>query len=203
MSLVGYNALDRVSKVYSEPQKILDNLNTQVLGLLRKDVRAMADIPSGLLHDLNLAVEGSNHAGHVAVQDGMDLAMVAINWENMTLEFSGANNPLYIIRQGEVIERKADKHAICSFEPGSKSYTVHTLELEAGDNIFLATDGFVDQFGGPHGKKFMRRRFRELLVEAASMPISDQENFFRTRFDAWRGQEAQVDDVLVVSVKVP
>ena len=69
--------------------------------------------------------------------------------------------------------------------------------------LFLATDGFVDQFGGPKGKKFMRRRFRELLVETAALPVSEHESHLRNSFDTWRGEEEQVDDVLVVSMKVP
>ena len=80
---------------------------------------------------------------------------------------------------------------------------MQTLELQSGDTVFLATDGFVDQFGGPHGKKFMRRRFRELLIETASLPLVEHEPHLRSRFDAWRGEEEQVDDVLVVSVRVP
>ena len=67
----------------------------------------------------------------------------------------------------------------------------------------LATDGFVDQFGGPHGKKFMRRRFRELLVETASLPVMEHEAHLKHQFETWRGEEEQVDDVLVVSVRVP
>ena len=137
------------------------------------------------------------------IQDGMDMAMVALNWETMSLEYAGANNPLYVVRHGELIEMKADKRAICSFEPGAYAYTLQTLELQSGDNVFLATDGFVDQFGGPHGKKFMRRRFRELLVETASLPSSQQERHLERTFNVWKGDEAQVDDVLVVSVKVP
>ena len=204
LSLVGHNALDRITKVYTEPHKVLDQMNTHVLSLLRKDIRAVAGIPKDLLRDLSLATDGaSERAPYIGSQDGMDLGMVAVNWETMTLEFAGANSPLYVVRQGELQERKSDKFAICSFEPGTKNYEVQTLELQSGDTVFLATDGFVDQFGGPHGKKFMRRRFRELLIETASLPLVEHEPHLRSRFDAWRGEEEQVDDVLVVSVRVP
>ena len=201
LSLVGHNALDRVTKVYTEPHKVLDKLNEHVLMLLRKDVRAEASIPSDLLRDL--AVPTETEGGYVGGQDGMDLAMVAINWERMKVEFAGANNPLYLVREGELMEFKADKHAICSFEPGTKNYQVQTIDVESGDTLFLATDGFVDQFGGPRGKKFMRRRFRELLVETSSLPVQEHEAHLRARFDDWRGDEEQVDDVLVVSMRVP
>lgn len=204
LSLVGHNALDRITKVYTEPHKVLDQMNTHVLSLLRKDIRAVAGIPKDLLRDLSLATDGaSDRAPYIGSQDGMDLGMVAVNWETMTLEFAGANSPLYVVREGELQERKSDKFAICSFEPGTKNYEVQTVELQSGDTVFLATDGFVDQFGGPHGKKFMRRRFRELLIETASLPLAEHEPHLRSRFDAWRGEEEQVDDVLVVSVRVP
>lgn len=202
LSLVGHNALDRVTKVYTEPHKVLDKLNEHVLMLLRKDVRAEASIPAELLRELALPIE-SNSSAHVEGQDGMDLAMVAINWELMTVEFAGANNPLYLVRDGNLQEFKPDKFAICSFEPGTKNFGVQTIEVQSGDMLFLATDGFVDQFGGPKGKKFMRRRFRELLVETAALPVSEHESHLRNSFDTWRGEEEQVDDVLVVSMKVP
>jgi serine phosphatase RsbU (regulator of sigma subunit)/HAMP domain-containing protein len=199
LSLIGHNSLERVTKVYTEPHKVLDNLNAHVLEWIRKDIRDVAKVPKGLIKDVPVEVESSP----MEIQDGMDMAMVALNWETMSLEYAGANNPLYVVRHGELIEMKADKRAICSFEPGAHAYTLHTLELQSGDNVFLATDGFVDQFGGPHGKKFMRRRFRELLVETASLPSSQQERHLERTFNVWKGDEAQVDDVLVVSVKVP
>ena len=203
MSLVGHNALDRVSKVFTEPHKVLDNLNAQVLALLRKDIRSASGIPTELLHDLVLPTEKADDGTYIGGQDGMDLGMLAINWESMKAEFSGANNPLYLVRDGELSEFKADKFAICSFEPGSKQYSLETIDLHSGDTLFLTTDGFVDQFGGPHGKKFMRRRFRELLVETAAMPVDQHEVHLRHRFEKWRGKEEQVDDVLVLSVRVP
>ena len=202
LSLVGHNALDRVTKVYTEPHKVLDKLNEHVLMLLRQDIRTEASIPAELLRDLALPVE-QLPSTYMGGQDGMDLAMVAINWEHMTVEFAGANNPLFLVRDGQLQEFKPDKFAICSFEPGAKNYEVQKLEVQSGDTLFLATDGFVDQFGGPRGKKFMRRRFRELLVETASLPVAEHEAHLRAKFADWRGDEEQVDDVLVVSMSVP
>ena len=202
LSLVGHNALDRVTKVYTEPHKVLDKLNEHVLMLLRQDIRTEASIPAELLRDLALPVE-QLPSTYMGGQDGMDLAMVAINWEHMTVEFAGANNPLFLVRNGDLQEYKSDKFAICSFEPGAKNYEVQKLDVQSGDTLFLATDGFVDQFGGPRGKKFMRRRFRDLLVETASLPVSEHEAHLRAKFEDWRGDEEQVDDVLVVSMRVP
>jgi serine phosphatase RsbU (regulator of sigma subunit)/HAMP domain-containing protein len=178
MSLVGYNALNHVTKVYTKPSKILDKLNSAALDVLRSE--------SSPTH----------------LQDGMDLVMIAVDMEKMELQFAGANNILYIVRDGELHEMKSDKFAIASFEPDSKYYSEKTFELETGDTIFASTDGFVDQFGGAAGKKFMRRRFRELIIRVSKMPISEHNAEFSRVFDEWKASEDQVDDVLIVSIRI-
>jgi serine phosphatase RsbU (regulator of sigma subunit)/HAMP domain-containing protein len=178
MSLVGYNALNHVTKVYTKPSKILDKLNSAALDVLRSE--------SSPTH----------------LQDGMDLVMIAVDMEKMELQFAGANNTLYIVRDGELHEMKSDKFAIASFEPDSKYYSEKTFELETGDTIFASTDGFVDQFGGAAGKKFMRRRFRELIIRVSKMPISEHNAEFSRVFDEWKASEDQVDDVLIVSIRI-
>lgn len=178
MSLVGYNALNHVTKVYTKPSKILDKLNSAALDVLRSE-----SSPSHL-------------------QDGMDLVMIAVDMEKMELQFSGANNPLYIVRDGELHELKSDKFAIASFEPDSKYYSEKTFALQTGDTIFASTDGFVDQFGGTAGKKFMRRRFRELIIRVSKMPVSEHNDEFSRVFDEWKATEDQVDDVLIVSIRI-
>ena len=110
--------------------------------------------------------------------------------------------PLYIVRGTELFELKPDKFAIASFDPEGKSYTGQEFDLEKGDVIFASTDGFVDQFGGPKGKKFMRKRFRELLKEVASEPVHLMQEALEKTFDDWLGEEDQVDDVLVIGVRV-
>ena len=99
-------------------------------------------------------------------------------------------------------ELKPDKMAIASFEPGTRQYQMQTLPLVSGDVIFAATDGFPDQFGGPKGKKFMRKRFRELLVHVATLESHEMEAALAQAFHDWKGEEEQVDDVLVVGVRV-
>jgi serine phosphatase RsbU (regulator of sigma subunit)/HAMP domain-containing protein len=183
MSLIGHHALERVTKVYTQPDKVLDQLNRAACDLLR---------PQGF----------ENDQAEEYVQDGMDLAMVSIDRELMELEYSGANCPLYMVRKGMLQELKPSKMAIASFQPGTKTYEMQTIQLVKGDVVFAATDGFADQFGGPHGKKFMRKRFRELLVQIASLPASGMEEALASAFDDWRGSEEQVDDVLVIGVRI-
>ena len=182
MSLIGHHALERITKVYTQPDRVLEQLNRSACALLR---------PGGF---------GKN--ADDAVNDGMDLAFVSIDLERMELEYSGANCPLYLVRKGMLQELKPDKMAIASFEPGTRHYQMQTLTLVPGDMIFAATDGFPDQFGGPKGKKFMRKRFRELLVHVASLASGEMEQALSQAFHDWKGDEEQVDDVLVVGVRV-
>ena len=183
MSLIGHNALERVTKVYTQPDRVLEQLNRAACELLR---------PQGFGEDEGMA----------AVQDGMDLAMATVDLEKMELEYSGANCPLYLVRKGMLQELKPDKMAIASFEPGTRSFEMQTVPLVSGDVIFVATDGFPDQFGGPKGKKFMRKRFRELLIRVAPMQHQDMESALAKAFNDWKGAEEQVDDVLVVGVRI-
>lgn len=183
MSLIGHNALERVTKVYTQPDRVLEQLNRAACELLR---------PQGFNKDEGMAT----------VQDGMDLAMVSVDLEKMELEYSGANCPLYLIRKGMLQELKPDKMAIASFEPGTRNFQMHTLPLVSGDVIFVATDGFPDQFGGPKGKKFMRKRFRELLIRVSTLQTKDMEIALAEAFNDWKGEEEQVDDVLVVGVRI-
>ena len=182
MSLIGHHALERITKVYTQPDSVLDHLNRSACALLR---------PGGFGKDAD-----------DAVNDGMDLAFVSIDMERMELEYSGANCPLYLVRKGMLQELKPDKMAIASFEPGTRHYQMQTLALVPGDVIFAATDGYPDQFGGPQGKKFMRKRFRELLVHVASLESDEMEQALARAFHDWKGDEEQVDDVLVVGVRV-
>ena len=199
MSLIGHNALERVSKVYTQPNSMLTHLNQFAWQALSQHYGQRVRTKAGASEES----EGTEFAAsHDGVQDGMDLAMVNIDMENLALQYSGANNPLYIVRRREVIELKPDKMAIASFEPGTASYANVEFALEKGDFVVATTDGFVDQFGGPLGKKFMRRRFRELLIELADVPMPEVEQMLSDAFDAWKGVEEQVDDVLVIAVRI-
>lgn len=197
MSLIGHNALERVSKVYTQPDKMLTHLNRIAL-----EVLSQQHGPKVKAGQAGGGWEEGDGDGYVGMQDGMDLAMVSIDMENMVLQYSGANNPLYIVRRREVFTLSPDKMAIASFHPESAHYSNTEFSLERGDLVVAATDGYVDQFGGPLGKKFMRRRFRELLVELSSQPMPEIERVLATTFDRWKGNEEQVDDVLVLAVRV-
>jgi len=139
-----------------------------------------------------------------SIKDGMDMALCAINLNKMELQYAGANNPLYIVRQKQFIEIKADKQAIGAdhenFE--SKKFTNHTLQLEKGDAIYLFTDGYADQFGGPNGKKFKYKKFQELLIEIQDNSMEEQKHLLNYHHELWKGNLEQVDDILVIGIKI-
>ena len=134
-------------------------------------------------------------------KDGMDIALCIINTEMDELQFAGAFNPLLLFREGKLIELKADRMPIGIHATEELSFTNHTLGLEANDMIYIFTDGFVDQFGGPDGKKFKQRRFKGLLKSTSTRSIKKQEQIVKDTFVDWKGKFEQVDDVLLMGFK--
>ena len=133
------------------------------------------------------------------VKDGMDIALCSI--EGMKLQFAGAHNPLWIIRNGEVIETKANKQPIGQFD-NPEPYTTHSFDLEKGDAIYIFSDGYVDQFGGERGKKFKAKAFRELLLSIQDKAMEEQKITIDKTFETWKGDLEQIDDVCVIGVRV-
>ena len=185
VSIVGNNGLLRATNEFqlSQPNEILDKLRELVLESFK--------------------AQGTND-----VKDGMDLGLASIDKENMQLEFSGANNSCVIIRKGELIEIKGDKQPIGDFEL-AKPFTNHVFQLEKGDNVYLFTDGYVDQFGGETedaringGKKFKSKPFKQFLVEISEHDMATQKNLIIEKFDHWRGEIEAIDDVCVFGVKI-
>jgi serine phosphatase RsbU (regulator of sigma subunit)/Tfp pilus assembly protein PilF len=133
------------------------------------------------------------------VKDGMDIALCSL--EGMKLKYAGAHNPLWIIRNGEIIETKANKQPIGQFD-NPEPYTTHSFDLEAGDSIYIFSDGYVDQFGGEKGKKFKSNAFRELLLSIQDKAMEEQKTIIDEAFESWRGNLEQIDDVCIIGVQV-
>ncbi|MFT4602755.1 MAG: serine phosphatase RsbU (regulator of sigma subunit) [Arenicella sp.] len=133
------------------------------------------------------------------VKDGMDIALCSLS--NMTLEYAGANNPLWLIRKGEVLETKANKQPIGNFDK-PLPYTTHSVELQKGDTIYIFSDGYPDQFGGEKGKKFKAKAFRELLLSIQDKSMEEQKTLIDEVFETWRGELEQIDDVCVIGVRI-
>ena len=129
----------------------------------------------------------------------MDIALCSL--EGNRLEYAGAHNPLWIIRNGEIIETKANKQPIGQFD-NQEPYTTHCFDLEQGDAIYIFSDGYVDQFGGEKGKKFKAKAFRELLLSVQKKTMEEQKIIINESFESWKGSLEQVDDVCVIGVRI-
>ncbi|PCH96854.1 MAG: hypothetical protein COB85_03240 [Bacteroidetes bacterium] len=175
LSMLCNNALNRSVREYelTLPGKILDKAREIVIG------------------------EFENYEEDV--QDGMDISLCALR--GMELQFAGAYNPLWIFRNGEIIETRGDKQPIGLCDD-PKPFTTHTFTLEPGDSFYIFSDGYVDQFGGEKGKKFKSKAFKALLLSIQDKTMEEQHIIIKQEFDAWKGDLEQVDDVCVIGVKV-
>ncbi len=133
-------------------------------------------------------------------KDGMDMVLLIYDRATRELEFSGANNPMYIIRDGEMIEYKGDNMPVAYYD-NMTPFTRHTIQMKQGDRVYLFSDGFPDQFGGPKGKKFKYKPFKELLLEVHERSMEEQERILKMVFDEWKGNLDQIDDVLVMGLR--
>jgi len=134
-------------------------------------------------------------------RDGMDMALCIIDRKKNTIEFAGANNPLYHVTNGELITTKGDKQPLGYQRSKVTPFTKHKMQMKAGDAIYLFSDGFADQFGGPSAKKFKYRQFRELLLSIQDQPMKKQGETLQNTFETWRGDLEQIDDVCVIGIK--
>ena len=133
------------------------------------------------------------------VKDGMDIAICSL--EGNRLQYAGAHNPLWIIRNGEILETKADRQPIGKSRL-TEPFTTHTIELQKADSIYIFSDGYVDQFGGEKGKKFKAKAFKELLINIQNKTMEEQRLLIDDTFENWRGELEQIDDVVVMGVKI-
>ena len=180
MSLVGHNILKDIinNSAAERPGEILDRLRDGVMDALKVD-------------------DGGKQA-----KDGMDMTLGAIDFGKMELQYAAAFNPLYIVRAGELIMHQANKFPIGSFIGDKVNFDNHVIPLLPGDQIFVFSDGYADQFGGPSGKKFMVGNFRKLLTQIAPLDSAIQKQKLNETLLSWQGGQEQVDDVLVIGVKV-
>lgn len=178
MSLIGHNILNELvnQKEIRTTSTILEQLHQEIFRRLKQ------------------AESGS--------KDGMDVAIVRIDFSKKIVEFSGAGRPLLWWHQYDLQEIKGDKLGVGGTTlQEDRKYEHHILNIENGDAIYLFTDGFTDQFGGNQGRKFTSPRFRELLLKNQHKKITDLEHLLRKTFEDWKGNEPQTDDVLVFGIK--
>ncbi|NIA12117.1 MAG: SpoIIE family protein phosphatase [Nitrospiraceae bacterium] len=179
-----------------------------ILGIsfLNEIVTVRENLPANRI--LNLLREMVMKALHqtgdsTEAMDGMDIALCIYDKGKNVLQYAGANNPLYIVRQDVVIEYKPDRMPIGVSGVEEQPFINHYIALKKNDNLYLFSDGYVDQFGGSEGKKFKSDPFRTLLLKMQSVPMKAQKKILLDSFEEWKGQYIQVDDILVMGIKIP
>ncbi|MFC2098359.1 tetratricopeptide repeat protein [Bacteroidota bacterium] len=135
-------------------------------------------------------------------QDGMDMALCVIDTNAMKVQFSGAYNPLYLIRNNELLEFKPDKMPIGIHREKSDPFSNHEIDVEVGDVMYMFSDGYVDQFGGPRQKKFMTKNFKELLLRINKKPLKEQRDILDNTIEEWMGSVEQIDDIIVMGLRI-
>lgn len=136
-------------------------------------------------------------------KDGMDIAMLYFDNENSTVQYAGAFNPLYIVRDGELKEVKADLFPVgINFANSKPAFTNHKLQLHKGDTLYIFSDGYSDQFGGPNGRKFLKKQMQQLFLSIQDKSMKEQEQILHQTFVNWKGSLEQVDDVLVFGILI-
>lgn len=179
MSMIGSNFITHIvsEKEITTPENALLELDTRVRKALRQDEETES-------------------------KDGMDIAFCALHMQKRILHYAGANRPLALVRNGELTEYMPDKFPIGGAFNAEKKFRGNRIQLNEGDRVYCYTDGVCDQFGGPKGKKFMKKNFYRLLAGIHAKPMTEQKNILAQAFSEWKGNLEQVDDVLVMGIRV-
>jgi ligand-binding sensor domain-containing protein/serine phosphatase RsbU (regulator of sigma subunit) len=181
MSLIGTTVLKEVARMrhVTSPQELLNTLDVEIYNLL------------------------SNKSKDFLIEDGMDIAVIEYDIQTREARISSANRPVFIVRNGELQELKGDRRAIGgSTRNENSSFNQHEVSLNAGDTIYLFSDGITDQFGGPQGKKLKKSGLIDLLMQSQHMPLEKQGDHVRKAFREWLGETAQIDDVILMGMRV-
>jgi len=179
MSMLGVSFLNEIVK-----QQGITNSN-EILNHMREKVK----ITLGQTGEANTS------------KDGMDMALLVLDFKNMKAEFSGAYNPLYLYRNGELLEIKANRNPIAVYIK-EQPFTKNNIELQKGDTLYMFSDGYPDQFGGEKEKKYSTKRFKQLLLGIQDKSMEEQKAILNKEIEEWRGCINQIDDIIVLGIRV-
>ena len=180
MSMIGISLLNElvIENKLSDPAQILNNLREQIVKSLHQK-----------------GIQGE-------ARDGMDMALCKLNIKTLVLEYSGAYNPLIRVKNNALLITDADHQPVALQNKIDQTFTKHEIQLEKGEIIYLFSDGFIDQFGGPKNKKYMRGRFKKLLLSIHNKKLSEQRSILENEFNTWKQDYEQIDDVCVMGLKI-
>ena len=178
MSMLGISMLNEIiiNKRIIQPDQVLNHLRENII------------------HSLKQLAGGSD------VKDGMDMSVCLLDFSNNKLHFAGANNPLWLISDGELNEIKGDKMPVAIHE-NMNPFKINTLSLKKGDTFYIFSDGYADQFGGPNQKKLLSKNFKTILHEVQKLPMLEQGSKIDEFFESWRRDLEQIDDVCVIGIR--
>lgn len=165
-----------------------------------KGIVKPADILLALKHGVIKAL--NKHPSADQTKDGMDIAICSIPRNGNVIEFAGANNPLWMVRDGEIIDYRGDRQPVGIYGDNLDTpYTNHEVEVQPGDAVYIFSDGYADQFGGENGKKFKYSQFKKVLLDIKDRTMSEQRDILNNIIEEWMGDEEQIDDILVVGIR--
>lgn len=174
--------------------------------LLNDTINANTDYtPAQILNELNTKILDSLKQNHqtTSAKYGMDICLISVTKDMKHLEYAGAHNPLFIFRNKECIQLKANSRSIGSLRKEDHAgFQNHTIDLQQGDMLYMFSDGYADQFGGPENKKFFYQPFRELLQSITEKPVEEQYQILEEKITSWKGHRIQIDDILVFGIRI-
>ncbi|MCW3077290.1 MAG: hypothetical protein JWO32_1899 [Bacteroidetes bacterium] len=179
MSMICSDKLHDAAKTSTDPDQILCLANNSIKETLRQQN------------------EGKS-------KDGMEIALLKINTRTRHVSFAGANRPLWIVKKGsgDLMEIKPSKASVASFTEFNFNYALHGIQLNEGDCLYMTTDGYADQFGGTEGKKYMSKNLKNLLISKSHLPMEELGNLLEKDINAWMQRFEQVDDLLIIGIKL-
>ena len=180
MSMIGTSLLNEniVDYKIKNPSKVLGNMRSKIIESL------------------------NDHSSNTNNKDGMDMALCKLNLKTKTLDYTGANNPLVYISDGKLNYIKGDSQPVGLSIIDNKPFTNHQVKLKKGDMIYIYSDGYQDQFGGPKGKKYMVKKFKTFLTRLSKLTVDEQRVKIQEEFYGWKGNHNQVDDICVMGIRV-
>jgi len=183
MSMIGYFLLNDIvgGRKIQDPALILEQLHEGIKQTLKQEE-------------------------NLESQDGMDIALCAINKEKREVHYAGAHRSLLLLHNSEIEEIRGDRFPVGGIQYSSRGKEIkfksHKLKLDKGDSIYFYSDGLIDQVGGAKGRRFQNNQVKEIITENKSIPMNELKNVFNDRFNKWMGREKQLDDVIMMGIKV-